>query len=346
MKRRMFIALVLVCAVMLAGTAGSYAVSESPADLHPVSSIPFLREWIEEINRLDEEAERQGYHPVKKTLFMQFTEDDEPYTPISAITAEGSSIHATAVMRIEDVDSNESAGFSMTAVLLVNGKPADFRMDGNASTEGILTVSLDSNRDYIISLSAENVPVLPGENEVILVMFGYSEDLDFYLDAQNIKGSFVSDQAYEGAAVLPCPEDEIDVVAIQDRSGLQQYADMRFISAEEMTDFQSDHYGNYLMTSKPDPVMHFYLDNTNTQGLFSSSDGIMFMLVDGKLEPVWNGSCFGEISMQDSDLLKVVRVESGFRSGEQHHVYWYWQETGSSEEWPLSMAFRMKMKIE
>ena len=87
MKRRMFIALVLVCAVMLAGIAGSYAVLERPADLHPVSSIAFLREWIEEINRADEEMEKQGYHAVRKTLFMQFTEDDEPYTPVSSITA-------------------------------------------------------------------------------------------------------------------------------------------------------------------------------------------------------------------------------------------------------------------
>ena len=346
MKKRVLIVLVLICAVMLTGITGAYAASESPADLHPVSSIAFLREWIEEINRMDEEAEQQGYHPVRKILIMEFTEEDEPYTPVRAITAEGSSIHSTVVMRIEEADNDESTGFSMTAVLLVNGKPADFRMDEKASTEGILTARMNSNRDYVISLSAENVPVLPGENEVILVMFGYSEDLDFYLDPQNIKGSFVSDQAYDGAAIIPCPEDEINVVAIRDRSGLQQYAEMRFISAEDMTDFQSDHYGNYLMTSKPDPVMYFYLDNMSIQGLTGSFSGIMFMLVDGELKPVWNGNCFGEISIQDSDLLKVIRVESGFRAGEQHHVYWYWQETGDIEEWPLSMAYRMKMKIE
>ena len=333
--------LALVCTVLFA--CGTIAYAENA---HPVSSIPFMREWIGEINRADEEAEKMGYHPVKKILIMEFTEDEAPYDPAGTITAEGNSIHATIVMRIEEADSDESSEFSVTAALLVNGKPVDFSLDGNSSTEGILTGSMWSNRDYIKALSTENIPVLQGENKLLLVVFGYCKDQDFYLDEQGIQASFVSDRTYEGVAVAACPEDRIDVTTVQDRSGLSSYADSKFIPAEDMIDFQSDHYGNYLMTSKQDPVMSFYLDNMSNEGLTGNRKGIMFMLIDGELKPVWDGNCFGEISLTDSDLLKVINVESGFRTGEQPHVYWCYQETEGMGEWPLSCTFRMKMKIE
>ena len=201
--------LAIVCTVLFA--CGTIAYAENA---HPVSSIPFMREWIGEINRADEEAEKMGYHPVKKILIMEFTEDEAPYDPARTITAEGNSIHATVVMRIEEADSDESSEFSVTAALLVNGKPVDFSLDGNSSTEGILTASLNSNRDYIVSLSAENIPVLSGENKLLLAVFGYCKDQDFYLDEQRTEGSFVSGQAYDGAAVVTCPEDEISVTAV------------------------------------------------------------------------------------------------------------------------------------
>ena len=333
--------LALLCAAMIAGWQSAYA-----ENAHPVSSIPSVQEWIEESNRTDEEMEKQGYHAVRKILIMQFAEDDEPYDPIWTITAEGNSIHATIIMRIEEADSDESSEFSMTAALLANGKPVEFRMDESSSEEGILTTSMNSNRDYIVSLSAEDIPVVPGENKLLLVVFGYSKDLDFYLQEQGIQATFVSDRAYDGTAVVTCPEEEISVTAVQDRSGLSPYIDSKFISAEDMIDFQSDHYGNYLMTSKPDPVMFFYIDNMSVQGLTGNRKGMMFMLIDGELQPVWNGNCFGEISLTDSDLLKVIQVESGFKAGEQPHVYWCYQETEGADEWPMGWTFRMKMKIE
>lgn len=352
------IALILTCAFMFLAGTGAYAASGSQGDpgtetaeisdgsLHPASSIAFLREWIEENNRMDEEMEQQGYHAVKKQLYLSLTEDAEPYAQVGTVAAETNGIHATVVMRVEESDSDESSAFSVTAVLLMNGKPVDFRLDGNSSEGGILTVSLDSNRDYVMSLSAEDLPVTAGENKLILIGFGYSGDQDFYLNPCYTKGSFQSAAEYDGIAIIPCPEDQIDTVVIQDRSELAAYTQQSFLSAGEMTDFQSDHYGNYLMTSKPDPTMHFYLDNMSIQGMYDNSKGIMLLFIDGEMKPVWNGNCFGEMSVLDSDLLKVIRVKSGFRAGEQHHIYWCYQETEGAEEWPLCMTYRMKMKIE
>ena len=354
----MVIALALVCAFLFSGGTDACASSADPESqnrkttevsedfLHPVSSIEFMREWIDEINQSDELMEQQGFHAVRKILLMTFVEDDEPYTPIEEIAAEGSGVHAAVAMRIEEADSNESSVFSMTAVLLANGKPVNFRLNENSSREGILTVSLNSNQDYIMSLSAEDLPADEGENKLILVVFGYCRDQDFYLDSQRITGSFLSAVKNDGASAVPCPENEMDIVAIQDKSELGQYAMMDFLSDGEMTDFQSDHYGNYLMTSKPDPVLHFYLDNMNNPGQYDNSEGIMFLLIDGELKPVWNGSCFGAISMRDSDLVKVIRLESGFPAGEQHHLYWYYQETKGVTDWPVSTSFRMKIKTE
>ena len=352
------IALILTCAFMFSAGTGAYAASGSQGDpgtetaeisdgsLHPASSIAFLREWIEENNRMDEEMEQQGYHAVKKQLYLSLTEDAEPYAQVGTVAAEANGIHATVVMRVEESDSDESSAFSVTAVLLMNGKPVDFRLDGNSSEGGILTVSLDSNRDYVMSLSAEDLPVTAGENKLILIGFGYSGDQDFYLNPCYTKGSFQSAAEYDGTAIIPCPEDQIDTVAIQDRSELAPYVQQDFLSAGEMKDFQSDHYGNYLMTSKPDPTMRFYLDNMSIQGMYDNSKGIMLLFIDGEMKPVWNGNCFGEMSVLDGDLLKVIRVKSGFRAGEQHHIYWCYQETEGAEEWPLCMTYRMKMKIE
>ena len=354
---RMLIALAMICVCMTSGRTGLYAGAESMenpdremagifgSEQHPVSSIAFLREWIEENNRIDEEMERQGYHSAGKTLYLSFTEDSDPYEQTETIAAEDGGILATAIMRIEDAKSKESSAFLVTAVLLMNGKPVDFRLDGNRSEGGILTVTLDSNRDYVMSLSAEDLPVTAGENKLILIGFGYSGDQDFYLDPSYTKGSFQSEAEYDGTAIIPCPEDQIDTVAIQDRSELATYTQQNFLSAGEMTDFQSDHYGNYLMTSKPDPTMHFYLDNMSIQGMYGNSKGIMLMFIDGEMKPVWNGNCFGEMSVRDNDLLKVIRVKSGFRAGEQHHIYWCYQETEGAEEWPLCMRFRMKMQV-
>ena len=62
--KRTLIALALAFALTLPGLPGACAGAESPenqdpeaAGQHPVSSVAFLREWIEENNRMDEEME-------------------------------------------------------------------------------------------------------------------------------------------------------------------------------------------------------------------------------------------------------------------------------------------------
>jgi len=47
-----------------------------------------------------------------------------------------------------------------------------------------------------------------------------------------------------------------------------------------------------------------------------------------------------------SDLVKVIRLESGFPAGGQHHLYWYYQETEGVTDWPASTSYRMKIKNE
>ncbi len=166
-------------------TESTSQTTESSEDSqHPVSSIEFIRKQIEEINQNDELMEQQGFHAVRKILLMSFVEDNTPYNQIKEITAEGSSVHATVVMRVEEADSNVSSVFSMTAVLLANGKPVNFRLNENSSRDGVLTVPLNSNQDYIMSLTAEDLPTNTEENKLILVGFGYRKDQDFYLDPQ------------------------------------------------------------------------------------------------------------------------------------------------------------------
>ena len=328
-------------------TESTSQTTESSEDSqHPVSSIEFIRKQIEEINQNDELMEQQGFHAVRKILLMSFVEDNTPYNQIKEITAEGSSVHATVVMRVEEADSNVSSVFSMTAVLLANGKPVNFRLNENSSRDGVLTVPLNSNQDYIMSLTAEDLPTNTGKNKLILVGFGYRKDQDFYLDPQCTTGSFQSSLNNNGVSSVPSPENEMDILTIREKSELGQYDQMSLLYAGEMIDFQSDHYGNYLMTSKPDPTLHFYIDNMNTQGQYDNSKGIVFLMIDGELKPVWNGRCFGEISIREGDLLKVIRLKSGFPAGEQHHIYWHYLETEGVSEWPSYASCRMKLKTE
>ncbi|SCW68548.1 hypothetical protein SAMN02910456_02583 [Ruminococcaceae bacterium YRB3002] len=330
-------------------TEETEATSQTPEasedSQHPLSSIEFMRELIDEINQSDAQMEEQGYHPVRKILLMSFVEENTPYNRIEEIAAEGSGVHSTVAMRVEEGDSNESSVFAMTAVLLANGKPVSFRLNDNSSQDGVMTFPLNSNQDYIMSLSAEDLPAVEGANKLMLVVFGYSKDQDFYLESQSTTASFLSSTENDGVSAVTCPENEIDIVTIHDQSELGQYAQMDFLADGEMTDFQSDHYGNYLMTSRPEPTLHYYIDNMSDPGLYDNSEGIMFMLVDGELKPVWNGNCFGAISMKDGDLVKVIRLQSGFAAGEQHHIYWYYQETAGVSDWPLSTSYRMKMII-
>ena len=53
-------------------------------------------------------------------------------------------------------------------MLLLNGKAVEFSIDGKSSEGGILTASLQTNKDYVMSISANDLPVIEGKNKLTL----------------------------------------------------------------------------------------------------------------------------------------------------------------------------------
>ena len=313
---------------------------------HPESSISFLRKMIEEINEVDAQAEQMGYHPLRTILLMRFTEDKDPYEPVETVQADKNSITATTVMRIEEADFDGSSDFQTAAMLLLNGKSVEFSIDGKSSEGGILTTSLQTNKDYVMSVSANDLPVIEGKNKLTLLVFNYSKDKELYLDCQNDSVFFTSEQAYGGNVISACPESDINVFTAKDQSEADQFPSRSFIVPDEFVDFESDHYGYALTKTRSNPTMHFYISNMDNEDVNGDRSGFMLLFVDGKMQNVWNGKRFGEINIAEKDLLKVIKIKTDYKAGERHNVSWFYIETSDASRWIPVYRFSMLLQIE
>ena len=292
------------------------------ADKHPLSAISVLRDLIDEINRLDEEMAQMGYYALPTNLFMKFVEPVEPYDTIdeSQLPIQEGSVDLTVAARIEERDFDGSSEFS--------------EMDGSRSTDGILIRSFQSNRDYLLPVHADNLPVAEGENEIMLVIMSCCPAQELYLDTQYLTGNFHSDRSLEGRVVEPCPEERIDrVVTVRNPKDAPELMAMPIVSQGEQLAFESDHRGHTLIRTTPSPTLHFYIDNTSSSDQSGRRAGLMALFVDGQLQSVWDGCLIGEIRLQDQDLMKAVLIKTGFGSGERHSICWHYIETESASEW-------------
>ena len=306
------------------------------ADKHPLSAISVLRDLIDEINRLDEEMAQMGYYALPTNLFMKFVEPVEPYDTIdeSQLPIQEGSVDLTVAARIEEREFDGSSEFSAVVLLTVNGRMVDFEMDGSRSTDGILIRSFQSNRDYLLPVHADNLPVAEGENEIMLVIMSCCPAQELYLDAQYLTGNFHSDRSLEGRAVEPCPEEWIDrVVTVRNPKDAPALMAMPIVGQGEQLAFESDHRGHTLIRTTPSPTLHFYIDNTSSSDQSGRRAGLMALFVDGQLQSVWDGCLIGEIRLQDQDLMKAVQIKTGFGSGERHSICWHYIETESASEW-------------
>lgn len=310
---------------------------------HPVSGIPFLREKIKQINEADQAMEEQGFHALKTICFVSFTQDEAPYEPIETVKIDKDSLNATAVVRIEESDFGGHSDFRLYAIMTVNGKVVDFSLDGKNSEGGILTTSMKSNKDHIIRVSADDLPSDKGENELSLGLFGYSKSRDMYIDYQNSTVRFTSDHEVSGNVIEVCPEDKINVVTYRDRDRIS--SGTYFVSPEQQLDFESDHYGYNKVTTVPSPTMYFQIDNMSTEGIIGNRRGLLMFFIDGKLQPVWNGSYIGEITLDENDLIKEIVLASDFKPGEERNICWYYIETRGVSEWPVGSWLSMHVEI-
>lgn len=326
-------------------SAGLTEATESATETgtHPVSKIAFMRRLIEENNASDEAMEQQGFHALKTICFISFTQDKDPYEPIENIKVDKNSMKATVVVRIEEGESDGHSEFQTYAVMMLNGKIVDFSLDGNAGKDGILSTTMQSNTDYIFTVSADDLPVIKGDNELTLTIFGYSESRDLYIDRQYSVVHFTSDHDESGKVIEACPEDKINIITHQDRNKAGSVSGL--VSPEEQLDFESDHYGYRKYTVKPSAAMHFFIDNMSIECNIGNRRGLMLFFVDGKLQPVWNGSYIAEISLKESDLKKEIIIDSRFKPGEEHNICWHYVETRGVSEWPVSDCFTSHLAI-
>ncbi len=317
--------------------------STTEESVHPISKIAYLRDLIEELNESDKAMEEQGFHALKTICLVNFIQDEDPYEPIETINIEKNNLKATAVIRIEEGDFDGHSDFEINAIMRVNDNIVNFSLDDKNSKDGVLSTTLQTNEDYILQVSADNFPVEKGENEISLMVFGYSRSRDLYIEQQSSSVRFTSDHEESGDVVEICPEDKINVVTYQDQNEVK--ADSYFIMPEEQLDFESDHYGYKKVTTLPSPTMHFQIDNMSVEGVIGNRKGLLLFFVDGKLQPVWNGSYIGEISLKESDLIKEIIIASKFKSGEKHNISWHYVETHGVDEWPVGSRYTSHMEI-
>ena len=312
------------------------AEDDGAVEKHPLSAIPVLRDMIAETNRMDEEMAQMGFYALPTILFMEFVDPAEPYDTIdtSQLPVREGSVDLTVAVWIEEREFDGSSEFSTVALLIVNGRTVDFEMDSSRSEDGILIRPLQSNRDYLLPVHADDLPLVEGENEIMLVLMSCCPAQELYLDTQYLTGNFHSDRSLEGKAVEPCPEERIDrVVTVRNPKDAPDLMAMPIVGQGEQLAFESDHRGHTLIRTKPSPTLHFYIDNMSSSDLSGRRAGLMVLFVDGQLQPVWDGCLIGEIRLQDQDLMKAILIKTGFGSGERHSIYWHYIETESTGEW-------------
>ena len=337
LKGKAVACLIIICLLFFGCLAVNDGLAESTGaeEAHPLSAIPVLREMIEEMNRADEEMARMGFYALRSILYLEFVEAAEPYAPMDAShpPVSGNSVDLLLAARIEEAEFDGTSEFAAMALLTVNGRMVDFEMNGSQSVNGILTASLWSNRDYLLPIHAEHLPLSAGENEIMLVMTSCCPARELYLDAQYRACTFHADRSEKGSVIEPCPEERIDRVVTQ--KDAPELMSRPIVAAGEQLGFESDHRGHILIQTKPSPTLHFYIDNMSAGDRMGPRAGLMVLYVDGQPQPVWDGRMIGEVRLQDGDLLKAILLKTDYSSGERHSICWYYIETESAEEWKV-----------
>lgn len=299
----------------------------------PKSGIPLMQDAIEDycrsaIDFLSEQKFTIG--SAQPFMLMSDKDDINKEIQIGEVVVNNGLLSFNVLTRIEELVPEYETDYETILVLQVNGKICDFTYDGQKSEGGMLRFKTRTNTDYAGLFEAKDVPIRKGKNSFTLIEFYYNPKLNTYLHDMCIPCTFVSDKDYEGKTVKCTPEKKIGkITTITDEDDVSKddiyYT--RMITDKDYINFDVDDSDMEIFTLRPDPDLHYFIINDNDDKGPSNRGGLLFMLDNGELLPVWGGNNFGEVSLTDKILRKEITIPTDLKSDKEHSIYWGYIET-------------------
>ena len=239
-------------------------------------------------------------------------------------------------------------GISGSFVMFWNDQVCDFAVDGVQSKDGFLKMNLPYNQDVKVPFLAEKLPVQEGQNTFCFCFFPYCAAEGEYLTPQRLIGHYESAEARDGIALNEIvAENQLDPAGIQVATDQEEANSVDLVNRDDLISSESKGV-NMLFRLRQNPTFYFNILNTQEE-VPSNRSGIMMMLKDGELQPVWNGRKYAAVSLTDKELKKQIAVKTDYSVGEQHDllmVYSEMQSDPSPYEIPLMYSDGCSCKIE
>ena len=210
-----------------------------------------------------------------------------------------------------------------TFFLFWNGEVYDFTLDGKQSTDGMITMEVKDDKDYVIPFEVNDLPVQEGNNTFYFSSVFYGEKTGKYPVPQRYEGHFQSEEARSGRAPLrAASESELAPGQISTKTERADAIQYRTVNSEAVI---SSKWQNYQL--HPNPIFYLNASNIRNQDDPCNRSGIMLIFIDGKPQACFDGCMYGKISLTDKEYRKEFAFPTSFQAGEKHAVLLLYSET-------------------
>ena len=235
------------------------------------------------------------------------------------------------------IDRSSECTYQVTMLCIINGKVYDFKVGDRKSTNGVLTMDLAADTDFLESLDISGIPVNKGNNSFCFMSSFYCPQKDQYFHTNVINGRFVSDSEVSGnKPINVLSEKEIKGIEIKSTEGLKESQiiypsfPLKLVKNEDILkpmDEESD-----VLTVRTKATITKQILNTNNEFGPSNRGGILLVFNSGKLVPVFAGKEMMYVSLKDDCLLKSVPLDKVFKAGETTNLLLCYVESDNDSE--------------
>lgn len=306
-----------------------------PAETEPSS---YLRQQLEEI--FGDAQYGFGRDRISQANMIGFTElSAESDTPAEindeALPVEDGTLQMELNLLLYTKDGAEY-DLSTAFVLCWNGAICDFSLDGKQSTDGVLYMDMQQNRECVVPFTAENLPVCEGENTFYFCAVPYCPETGRYWGTMLYFGYYDAEEAREGQAPIPlAPETELDpacIISVKDMD--EAMTDLNIAPDSRISILLDDCYKVHA-----NPTFYLNVANYRNSDGPSNRHGFAMLFVDGRLQPIWNDARFAAVSAAETEYTRRYAVKTDFSAGEHRNVCLVYAELQDDKDFSSCYAF-------
>ncbi len=308
---------VLTACLLLTGCTPGASPLYSPDSSVTVSEAGSYKKYPLRAEEKDRGENGEGYG------MLTFTYESDDAKNLTEIDRTALPVEDGSLRMYLNVLAYTSKPLTATFFLFWNGEVYDFTLDGKQSTDGMITMEVKDDKDYVIPFEVNDLPVREGNNTFYFSSVFYGEKTGKYPVPQRYEGHFRAEKARPGREpVKAAAESELEpgqITVVTDR-GEANYAQL--VSEESVIDSKGLNYQLH-----PNPTFYVNARNIGNQDDPCNRSGIMLIFVDGKPQTCFNGCMYGAVSLTDKEYRKEFAFPTAFQAGEKHAVLLLYSET-------------------